>query len=79
MDIKAAKEFGLNSSGLFFCRGAVYQKLEDYDKAIADYSQSLLINPSNAKAYFNRGAAYIKVGEFEKAQQDLRRAVELSK
>lgn len=79
MEIKQAKEFGLNSSGLFFCRAAVYQKLGEYDKAVADYSQSLLIDPSNAKAYFNRGAAYIKLAEYKKAQQDMIRAVELSK
>lgn len=79
MEIKQAKEFGLNSSGLFFCRAAVYHRLGEYDKAISDYSQSLLIDPSNAKAYFNRGAAYIKIGEYDKAKTDMLRAAELSK
>lgn len=79
MEVKQAKAFGLNSSGLFFCRAAVYQKLGEYEKAISDYTQSLYIDPSNAKAYFNRGAAYIKVAEYELAKADLLRAVELSK
>ena len=79
MEIKQAKEFGLNSSGLFFCRAAVYQKLGEFEKAISDYSQSLYIDPSNAKAYFNRGAAYMQIAEYDKAKEDLLRAVELSK
>ncbi len=79
MEVREAKEFGLNSSGLFFCRGAVYQKMGEYEKAVEDYTQSITINPANAKAYFNRGAAYLKLGEEEKASADLQHAAELAK
>lgn len=74
MDIREAKEFGLNSSGLFFCRAAAYHKLGLFEKAIEDYSRSLRINPSNAKALYNRGAAYLKIGEKNKADKDFARA-----
>jgi tetratricopeptide (TPR) repeat protein len=40
------------------CRGVAYEGLRDYSRAIADYDQSISINPKNGVAYWNRGNAY---------------------
>ncbi|MGB8354666.1 MAG: tetratricopeptide repeat protein [Chthoniobacteraceae bacterium] len=47
------------------------------DKAIADYSEAILLDPKDADAYNNRGIAYGKKGEFDKAIEDHIRLTEL--
>ncbi|MEB3161220.1 MAG: tetratricopeptide repeat protein, partial [Synechocystis sp.] len=46
-------------------------------KAIADYDQSIKLNPQFADAYFNRGLTYYRLGEDQKAIADLKKAAEL--
>ena len=50
-------------------RGLAYGKKGDYDKAIADYTEAIRLNP-NAEAYSNRGLAYRKKGDYDKAIAD---------
>lgn len=71
MDVARAKEFGLNSSALYFNRGAVMQKKGDYQAAIQDYTQSIEIDPSSAKAYYNRAIARMALSQSDDALKDL--------
>jgi hypothetical protein len=43
---------------------------EEYDKAIARYTQALFINLRDAKTFFNRGNVFLKIGEYDKAISD---------
>lgn len=47
----------------------------EYDKAIADYNQILLIDPKNVDAYIGRGGAWADKGDYDKAIFDLTRAL----
>ncbi len=71
MDVLTAKEFGLNSSALYYNRGVVLQKLGDLSHAIQDYSEAIRIDPSSARAYYNRGVARIALSQPREALADL--------
>ena len=48
-----------------------------YDRAIADYTEAIRINPNDATAYNNRGVAYEKKGDKTKAEKDFARVKQL--
>lgn len=54
-------------------RGNAYSGLQEYHKAIEDYSRSLQIAPS-ADTYYNRAKVYFSLQEYEKALEDLFKA-----
>lgn len=71
MDAVKAKEFGLNSSALYFNRGVVMQKKGDLQSAVSDYTESINIDPSSARAYYNRAIAKMALYQSEDALKDL--------
>src|SRR5262245_37084630 len=56
-------------------RGQAYATMEDYDRAIADYSEAIGLNPSFAGAYNNRAWAYFKAGKAADGLPDVQRAL----
>ena len=44
----------------YWNRGGATSEKGDYDKAIADYTEAIRLDPNYALAYFNRGVAYEK-------------------
>jgi class 3 adenylate cyclase/Tfp pilus assembly protein PilF len=42
--------------------GTGYLQKGDYDRAIADYNESIRLNPNNYLVYANRGSAYLRKG-----------------
>jgi len=59
-------------------RGTAYATRKDYDKAIADYTNALEIDPKHVSALNDRGLAYTSKGDYERAIADVTRAVELT-
>ena len=53
-----------------FKRGISYAKKGDYDKAIADYTEAIRLDPKDAAAYYNRGTSYAHKGDYDKAIAD---------
>lgn len=66
-----AKEYGLNSSALYFNRGVILQKQGNYETAIQNYDQAIDIDPSNAKIYYNRAIAKMAISQGNEALKDL--------
>ena len=67
----------------YFNSGYAWARKGDYDKAIADYDQSLLlIDPKEAvnisHVYYNRGNAWASKNEFDKAIADFTEAIRLT-
>ena len=60
-----------------FDRSIAYVRKGDHDKAIADSTESIQLNPTFAMAYHNRGVAYAKKGEYDKAIADFTEAIGL--
>jgi len=58
-------------------RGIEYFEKGDYDRAIADTSEAIRLNPTDAIAYGTRGAAYKGKNDFDSAIADLTEAIRL--
>ncbi|MDR0707369.1 MAG: tetratricopeptide repeat protein [Treponema sp.] len=55
--------------------GLAYHNKGDYDRAIADYTQAIRIDPKYALAYHNRGVAYEVKKDFDRAMSDYNQVI----
>lgn len=62
----------------FMDRGMAWRYKSQYDRAIADYSTAIRLNPTYAAAYDNRGIAYRNKGELDRAISDYNAAIRLN-
>jgi tetratricopeptide (TPR) repeat protein len=53
--------------------------LRQFDKAIADHTTAVRLDPQNAAAFQNRALAYRAMGDEKKAKADLAEAERLTK
>jgi tetratricopeptide (TPR) repeat protein len=58
-------------------RGAAWHHKRDNDRAIADYTEALHLNPKEAIAYNNRGTAWRDKGNLDRALADFNQAIRL--
>ena len=58
-------------------RGIAYAKKGDTNRAIADYSESIRLDPKNANAFLNRGYVYAQRGDNDRAIADYSEAIRL--
>ena len=58
-------------------RGLGYLRNKEYDKAIIDFSEAILINPKNPYAFDNRGDAWREKGNFDRALADYNEALSI--
>ncbi|WP_439394981.1 tetratricopeptide repeat protein [Bradyrhizobium sp. PMVTL-01] len=58
-------------------RGLAYRRKGENDRAIADYTEALRLNPKYAIAYNNRGLAFSEKGENDRAIADYNEALRL--
>jgi tetratricopeptide (TPR) repeat protein len=54
----------------FYNRGNAYRDKFDYDRALADYSEAIRLDPKQAFAHNNRGIVHRMKGNFESAIAD---------
>lgn len=59
-------------------RGNAWSAKGDSDRAIADYTQAIRLDPAYAVAYSNRGLAYTDKGEFDRAIADFTAAIRIN-
>jgi tetratricopeptide (TPR) repeat protein len=62
-------------STAFNNRGNGYYDKKDYDRAIADYSEALRLDPVFALAFYNRSCAYRDKGDNDRAIDDYIHAI----
>ncbi|MBQ0105542.1 MAG: tetratricopeptide repeat protein [Armatimonadetes bacterium] len=51
-------------------RGNLYQRCEDYDRCVLDYTKAIDLEEDNFSAYYNRGYVYLICGKYEEAIND---------
>ena len=61
----------------YYNRGNAKYELGDKTGAIADYTQAIIINPQDAKAYGGRGVIYLLTGNKQEGIKDLETAKQL--
>ena len=54
-----------------------YRAKGENDKAIADYTEAIRLEPENAQAYHGRGSAYEAKGDHKRAEADFAEAKKL--
>ncbi|MEO7174565.1 MAG: tetratricopeptide repeat protein [Saprospiraceae bacterium] len=59
-------------------RGEIKMKLGDYDSALADFAQSIRIDPGFGHAHFGRHFILTRQGHLDKAMEDLQETLRLS-
>ena len=62
---------------VYFNRGIIYQKMNEVDLAIKDFTKVIQLKEGDAEAYNRRGMAHGKMGYIEGAIQDFYKAIEL--
>jgi tetratricopeptide (TPR) repeat protein len=62
---------------LFFYRGSAYSSKNDFNKAIADYSEAIASRPDLIAAYNNRGNAYLNINDDDSAINDFNKIIDL--
>ena len=78
-DFDAVLARDANNAIFLFYRGTSHSELgEQYDKAIADYTRAISLNPEFANAYSNRGASYGELEEHDRAIANYTRAISLN-
>lgn len=68
---------GKNLAIVYYSRGYEYLNLRKFDLAIADFTQSIRINPSFLKPYVSRCLCLRGKGEFAKAVADANSALRI--
>jgi tetratricopeptide (TPR) repeat protein/protein involved in polysaccharide export with SLBB domain len=62
----------------YYNRGIAYARKGEQDKAIADYTEAIRLNPSSPSDYEARAIAFIGRGEYERAVNDLQAVFRLN-
>lgn len=76
--IQSGKFTGNDLATAFLNRGNAYLNKQDYDRAIADYDQSLRLNPKYIKALGNRGLTYAHKKDYDRAIADYNEVIRLN-
>jgi len=58
--------------------GNAWYDKKDYDRAIADYTEAIRIDPEYSKAYNGRGIAYDNKCEYDNAIEDCNEAIRIN-
>jgi tetratricopeptide (TPR) repeat protein len=62
-------------SGLYNNRGIAYYLMGELDKAIKDFTTSIVLDPNDSVSYLNRGVAYFYQGNNKNAFADFEKAL----
>src|SRR5262249_49079036 len=76
--IQSGKLRGEGLAIVFYGRGFEYQKQENLDRAIADYSEAIRLDREKAGAFFNRGVIYAQREDYVHAIADYSEAIRIN-
>jgi lipoprotein NlpI len=77
--IQAGQDGSRRLAMAFNNRGVAYKSTGDYDRALQDYEQALILNPNFANAYNNRGVIYALKGDHDRAIREYGEAISLNR
>lgn len=62
----------------YFKRGNDHLNKNEYEKAVANYTEALRLDSRHASAYLNRAVAHLKLNDFDKAINDCTQAIKIN-
>jgi tetratricopeptide (TPR) repeat protein len=75
--IESRQESQSNRAAAYYNRGIAWKDKGDLDRAIADFTEAIRLNPKDAVAYHNRGGAWGIKGDPDRAIADCSEAIRL--
>jgi tetratricopeptide (TPR) repeat protein len=75
--IASGRYAGRDLAGIMLNRGNAYYNGQDYPRAIADYDETIRLDPKTSAAFSKRGNAYYAKGDLPHALADLNQAIAL--
>jgi len=75
---QSGDETPLNRAVAYYNRAIKYRARGDNDRAIADYTEAIRLNPNYVNAYHNRGVAYHVKGDSDLAIADFSEAIRIN-
>ncbi len=76
--IEARRIPSTNRASAYSNRGNGWIEKGDYDRALADYAESIRIDPQNPIPYYNRGNTWYRKKEYDRAIADYDHAIKLN-
>lgn len=76
--IEDKSESALSRASAYYHRGSIFAQQGDHDRAVADYSRAIKLNPKDADAYVFRGLAFGRKGDHCRAIDDFGEAIRLN-
>lgn len=76
-DLEKAEKLDKNNAEIFFLKGNINMSRRDYNSAMQNYNQAILLNENYIEAYVNRGKLWFYLGEEEKRCADYLKAESL--
>jgi tetratricopeptide (TPR) repeat protein len=67
----------LNPSVVYFHRGSAYLRTGDTERALADFTHAIQLQPTLAEAYANRVPIHVATGDYSQALADTTQAIHL--
>lgn len=64
---------------IYYNRGNELARIEEYDRALADYKQALNLSKGYADVYGNMGVVYLRTGDWQNAVVSFSTAIELTR
>ncbi len=75
---RGKQESQKNRAIAYYNLGVAFAMKGEVDRAIADFTESIVLNPNDAIAYYNRGLAYEKKDESNRAIADYDKVLEIN-
>ena len=66
---------GSRDAGALTSAGVTHLQMRQYERALADFEQAILLAPSDARLYTDRAVAYELLGDYPSAIRDFNRAI----
>lgn len=66
-----------NQANAYYNRGCEYRTKDEFDLAIADFTEAIRLDPSLSTAYNNRALSHFEKGEYDRALPDYEKALQL--